>query len=319
MAREKKPLFSTVPEHIITQLENICDGKIISATETYGGLSASAGFVLNMQDGRRFFAKGTHPLETSHGAANLLQEIAAYHSVPLLHDIAPRLIGSVTDNAEEGWLLGVWEYISPQQGSIPRIRHLFEKLQTAPLPSLPTAAAHNYIGFFFRDEKKWLRLRDEEKVRDKFLALFTDRKLVKHWLAESLPALCKLQAQAADICTADALLHGDLRLDNFIFGTDHDYIIDWPNACLGPRVFDRCFLGANLEGLGLAQVEEWVGSDAAAPVMAAAMAGYFADQAYRTPPDAMPRLRWMQKCMLLALLKYLGRQGIIESPPEMAR
>jgi hypothetical protein len=282
-------------------------------------LSASAGFVLNLHDGRRFFVKGTHPLETSHGAANLLQEISAYQSVPLLRGIAPHFIGSVTDNAEQGWLLGVWEYIAPQQGSISRIRQLLETLQAMSPPSLPIAASHNYIGFFFRDEKKWLRLRDEEKVRDKFLGMFADARQAGRWLAANLPALCMLQSQAAGICTADTLLHGDLRLDNFIFGAGRDYIIDWPNACFGPRVFDRCFLGANLEGLGLTYIEDWVGNNPAAPVMSAAMAGYFADQAYRVPPDAMPRLRWMQKCMLLALLKYLGRQGIIESPPEMAR
>lgn len=300
-------------------METLCGSKISCATETFGGLSASAGFVLVTQDGRRFFAKGTHPLETSHGAANLLQEIAAYQSVAVLRDIAPRFIGSVTDNTERGWLLGVWEYVAPQQGSISRIRQLLETLQAAPPPPLPTAAAHNYIGFFFRDERKWQRLRDEEKVRDKFLAMFSDPEHARVWLNKNLPRLCALQSQAAGICTPDALLHGDLRADNFIFGARSDYIIDWPNACRGPRIFDRCFLGANLEGLGLGHLEDWTGDDPAAPVMTAIMAGYFADQAYRMPPDAMPRLRWMQKCMLLALLKYLGRQGIIESPPEMAR
>jgi sulfur relay (sulfurtransferase) complex TusBCD TusD component (DsrE family) len=51
--------------------------------------------------------------------------------------------------------------------------------------------------------------------------------------------------------------------------------------------------------------------------MLSALAGFFADQAYRAVPPKLPRLRWMQKLMLHACLQALHRRGIVDSPPIM--
>jgi hypothetical protein len=51
--------------------------------------------------------------------------------------------------------------------------------------------------------------------------------------------------------------------------------------------------------------------------MAACLAGYLADQARRPVPDKLPRLRWMQKTMLLSLLGFLRRAGVVDSIPRM--
>lgn len=322
---EKKPDFTTVPQDIRHQLEQLCGHAIVSAETAYGGLSSSAGFILTLQDGAKLFAKGTHPDEMAHGTANLLQEIETYQNIPVLKKVSPRYIGKVWDGDEDGWMLGVWEYIEhdPARASWPQMLSCIRDWQQdqAAATALPHARDHNYISLFFSAEKKWQRLRDEQKTKEKFLTLFEDAAAAENWLQRSLPALCAEQRRANEAQGKEVLLHGDLRRDNFLFARDRAYVIDWPNACRGPAEFDLSFLCANLEALGagrcldlLRQANADMG--AAVPVMAA-MSGYFADQAYRAVPDKMPRLRWMQKAMLLSLLNTLSGLGIIESPPKM--
>ena len=121
----------------------------------------------------------------------------------------------------------------------------------------------------------------------------------------------------------ECIVHGDLRLDNMLFTSSGPYVIDWPNITLGPRVFDLAFLYSSVEAFGLCPFDEALKayngnvSQEDMSAMLACLSGYFAEQAYRAVPPIMPRLRWMQRSMLLAQLNQLARLGIIESPPQM--
>lgn len=324
-AREKKPSFAEVPEALVGRLENLCGAKIEKGETAFGGFSAAAGFALTLEGGRRVFVKGAHPGDTSHGAASLRQEIHAYGTVAALRDIAPRYFGCVSDGNEDGWMLGAWEYVAHDaaRASPERVMDALRAWTRGDgaQGALPLARAHVYIGGFFRDEKKWRRIRDEAAVREKFLSLFAEP--AGAWLEKNIAALCALQAGSGTLRSPEGVLHGDLRLDNFLFAKDRTYIVDWPNACFGPVVLDLAFLYASLEAGGLARAEEafaaWNGGCGREDfiVMLGTLAGYFADQAYRAVPPMMPRLRWMQQSMLLAQLKSLARSGIIESPPRM--
>ena len=325
-AREKKPEFAALPPTIFRQLEKLCGGKIVSSDVAFGGLSASAGFVMTLDSGRNIFAKGTHPAETAHGAANLAQEIAAYETLAVLRTVSPPYLGIVSDGEQDGWMLGVWDFVAHDPGlaSAQRVTSGLRQCHAAQEGEgvLIPARTHGYIGFFFNNEKKWLRLRHDANIRKKFLAMFEDVTAAGKWCDKSIPVLCDYQARIGKIRGREGLLHGDLRLDNFLFSGERNYIVDWPNASYGPLVFDLCFLLSNLEAMGMGKTDElmtdfdWVDWDDVI-AMLAALSGYFADQAYRDVPDRMPRLRWMQQSMLLAQLKTLARLGIIESPPKM--
>lgn len=320
-AVEKKPDFTGIPADILHQLSGICGGRVVGGDVAYGGLSASASFILTTENGKRFFAKGTHPAEMAHGAANLRQEISIYQNVASLRECAPAYLGLAWGGDDSGWMLGVWEFVQhdPQLASYERmvaaLRHWRNHNSAKQL--LPAAREHNYIGQFLNDVKKWARLRDEEKPREKFLSLFEDAEAAVHWFKNSIARLCAEQSRAAAYKADEGLLHGDLRRDNFLFTPSRTYTVDWPNACFGPLAFDEVFLGANLEALGYAKLEDLLTEPEGAVPLLVAQSGYFADQAYRDVPAPMPRLRWMQRGMLLALLKSLGRLGIIESPPKM--
>lgn len=325
-AREKKPEFSDLPPTIFRQLEKLCGDKIASSGTAFGGLSASAGFIMTLASGRKVFAKGTHPAETAHGSANLAQEISAYQIVEALRDASPPYIGVVSDGEEDGWMLGVWECIDhdPALVSLPRLMQLLKDWQASKGAQevLPSVREQVYINQFFSVEKKWQRLKNDTAIRKKFLTLFENPAAAEAWFEKSIDALAEWQIRASRLGAPEGLVHGDLRLDNFIFTGDRAYAVDWPNACFGPLVFDQMFLFSNLEAEGFGKTEElteqfgsYISDDAVA--MLASLSGYFADQAYREVPERMPRLRWMQKSMLLAQLKCLSRLGIIESIPRM--
>ena len=337
--QETKPPFDMLPEDMRRKIEMRLSGHIISGETVYGSLSASAGFVLDLDSGLRVFAKGSHPQEMSHGTLHIKSEIKVYEYVTVLRDIAPLLYGWVSDDNEDGWTLGLWRYIAPDTAADIHARaadilQLAAQAHGAPVREnlLPAASAHNYISLFLRDEKKWRRIAEEEKIRDKFLALFENPQQGSVWLARNIDSLRVLQTQASAHAFKQGMMHGDLRADNILMSFGRNYIIDWPNACIGPVVFDVLMFSAHLESLGGAATEKLIeaydktaGTDFAGPdmsadvfYMAASMAGYFADQAYRMVPEKMPRLRWMQKSLLCALLQLLARHGRIESPPRFA-
>lgn len=325
--REHKPGFHDVPSDIVLKIQKLCNGSIVSAETAFGGFSASAGFIITFSDGRKVFAKGAHPLDTSHGAANLRQEIMAYETVLALRDVSPRYIGVVSDGrGDDGWILGVWEHVEHDFGGA-RLGAIVSLLQNWPDAGdakalLPAAAAHVFIGKFFDNSKKWQRIRANRDIRARFLSLFSDPK-AGGWLEKNISALCKLQESGVSLGKPEGIVHGDLRLDNILFTPKGPLIIDWPNICFGPRVFDMAFLYSSLEAFGVCSFADALRAyDGGIPerdyqAMLGCLSGYFAEQAYRDPPAMMPRLRWMQRSMLLAQLNQLAKSGVIESPPRM--
>lgn len=330
-AREKKPEAADLPPAIQRQIEKIVGAKVVGAAPAFGGLSVSAGFIFTFDDGQKIFAKGAHPGDTAHGTKNLGQEVMVYESLPVLAEISPPYMGIVSDGEEDGWMLGLWRCIE-HDPSLATPARVYESLKTwqrhAPAKDvLPRAREHNYISQFLTPEKKWIRLRNDQLAKQKFVTMFIDQKAGMAWFDKHVPSICQYQARIDKLKGEEGLMHGDLRLDNFLFGKDKTFVVDWPNSCWGPLVFDLSFLFSNMEALGMGAAEDHFTNLAIAGgpeippddyvAMMAALSGYFADQAYRDVPDKMPRLRWMQKSMLLAQLKFLARLGIIESPPQM--
>ena len=315
-ALEKKPSFDDMPLVVRQGIEKMRGEKIVGGQTVYGSISAAASFIVTFSSGQRWFVKGSYPGEMSHGAANLRQEVFAYRKVAFISQSSPVFYGLVQESDDSGWLLGLWEYIPAI--SLPPTTDLFAFLPDFHAAQAPLIdmASHPFLGQMRSDEKKWRRIRDDQIVQEKFLSLFDDNKAGQLWLEKNIEKLCSLQKEAATFSFKSGLVHGDLRRDHFLFDGEKYFLVDWPNACIGPLAFDRVFLGADLLRLGDARAKgAWEDEDDC-PLMGATVAGYFADQAYRAVPEKMPRLRWMQKGMLAAVLMQLSELGIIDSPPR---
>ncbi|TAL32782.1 MAG: aminoglycoside phosphotransferase family protein [Alphaproteobacteria bacterium] len=328
--REQKPQPADLPPAITRQLEKLVHAKVAHSTYASGGLSVSAAFIFTLDNGKKIFAKGSHPGDTAHGAKNLAQEVFVYECVDIVRNISPPYLGLVSDGEEDGWMLGVWECVDhdPNKASVDRVVASLNAWQRTPSAKalLPTARQHVYISQLLSGEKKWLRLRIDEMAKKKFYAMFQNQNAARAWLDKNLSTLCTYQQRAEKMRGEEGLMHGDLRIDNFLFG-EQTWVIDWPNACWGPLVFDLMFLFSNMEAMGFGSADNMIAAytkvtgkmpepDDQVAVLTA-LSGYFADQAYREVVEKMPRLRWMQKSMLLAQLRILARFGIIESPPAL--
>lgn len=324
-ATEDKPAWDKVPEAIVEDIETLAGARVAKASSLRGGFSPSAGFLLTLADGRKIVAKGSHPDDMSHATKNIRQECDVYLELSPHVSFMPRHLGMVTDSDEDGWTLGLWEYLdlSTVTPGVDALEQTLQMIGNAKTAIREDAFRHNFLGHILSADKKWKRLAAEEKIRARFTGLFKNPAAAEMWLNENLPVLLSLQERAAELQSLPrVLLHGDLRLDNILHLRNGDTaVVDWPNAAMGPRYFDRVFLSAHVAGAGVAGADTlWHGA-ARAPdfaVTAALLAGYFADQAYRDVPPRLPRLRWMQKTMLYGLLRVLESTANLPPAPDFA-
>ena len=323
--REARPSFAAVPEDIVFQVQKLLKEKIIAAEIVWGGYSPSANFVATLGSRKKVFIKGTHPGQDAHGTQMLQQEIDAYQTLPGIEEISPAYRGRVGDGREDGWMLAVFDYID----TVPTLPWTREKISAVfellahlhfcgekRLPgSLPAADEKNYVARFLRPEGGWLRIRNDKKIAEKFLTAFEDEDAGQRWLASNLPELCKKQNKAHSLGGPVGIIHQDLRADNILFDkSGRAYLVDWPNACRGPVVMDLAgFLPAiSAESTYDAETlldiyEKTAGAKIRREDLAIALAsfsGHLADNVYRAVPAKLPRLRWIQKTTLWAMLQW---------------
>lgn len=317
-----------MPESIIAALEDLLGNKIVFAETAWGGYSPSAAFFATLEGGRAVFIKGAHPNDDSHATQSLRQELAAYRIIPGMIDTSPRLYGDVSDAGEDGWHLAIFERLTArtavpwEQDKVAAAFSLLGKIHTQKNPGLVLATEKIYIERFLQPQGGWLRIAQEKPRAEKFLSLFEDKEEGQRWLDQALPILCKAQEGVARIAGAEGILHQDLRGDNFLFDAQgKGWLIDWPNACFGPVVLDAVPLIADMHADGVLPLPRLfeLYTEATSIILRhedieaaiASYSGHLADQAYRAVPAKLPRLRWMQKRQLWALL------GMAKSVPNI--
>lgn len=336
--REARPSWDEVPSSIVNELEALLGARILGADIAYGGYSPAADFVARLASGKKVFIKGTHPQQDAHGAQMLRQEVEACR-LPLLSGVTPACLGYAGDPGpdDNGWMLAAFDYIDSVH-ALPwtreKLLQVFTQLgkihgHTAPLPPLPAAAQKNYVEKFVKPEGGWLRFAAEPKTAAKVVTLFEDQTAGDAWLKSVLPRFCAIQKNIAALGGPVGVLHQDLRSDNILFGRDgRAWLVDWPNACHGPVALDLAFFlpsvtaeggGAPRELIDLYKSATGINvSDHDIVQALVSHAGHMADNAYRAVPAKLPRLRWMQKNILWAMLAWLSALDDTPAPPRFA-
>ena len=128
------------------------------------------------------------------------------------------------------------------------------------------------------------------------LSLCTER-----WLLNALPSLKQASVEAP---SGDAVLHLDVRSDNFCFRGDQAILIDWNHICRGHRDLDVAAWLPSLHAEGGPKPEDVVPMPAQWPT---AVAGYFAARAGLPPIPQAPKVRGVQLSQLRAALPWAQR------------
>lgn len=334
--REVKPQFEDLPADLITKIENVIGDKITGAEMAWGGYSASFSILADTEQSGRYFIKGSHPEEMAHGFKMLQQEIQAYQNIPILKTLAPPFVGYVAKGGEDDWHLGIWRAVEGGQIKTrwsdrdlqtvgQRMAYIYKNFEEQNENLLP-AEETNFIQDILSGKNGWQRLDKNAERIENFCRAFHDGDAARAWLAANLDHLIDLSSGHAD-GHLRTLLHFDLRTDNMLFDhQDQVWLIDWPNACSGPAVYDLVYLAGELALRGNGQAgdiyQKLIGYSGLSvrkgdvKIALCQLTGYLALNFYRDVPEKLPRLRWLQGGMLFALTDWMNHLDICDSLPD---
>lgn len=121
-----------------------------------------------------------------------------------------------------------------------------------------------------------------------------------------LSELARLERALPELAAGDAMLHGDLRLDNVMIDRDgRAWLCDWTWPCLGAPWFDTVTLLVSAHASGLDTdtiLRNWGAPDEGVDGALAALAGYWLGRAGSGPSSASPHSRQHQR--------FSGRQAL---------
>ena len=332
MKREAKPEWGSLPSSAIANLEAQLGSRVIVAEIAWGGYSPSASYKVKLADGRVVYVKGGNHNLNPHGYEALNLEIAAYRQTPQLEKVAPRILADVSC---EGWVLLALSAVESPTPSLPwtedKLRALMATLKTlyslfTEKPShLPLVEDEAQNATLYRGERGWGVLMSEGLLPA--LASHTPSpSAFEDWVMRHYPLLREMEQKASGLGGVRQVMHLDLRSDNILFEQDQRAVIlDWPNICWGPLVFDLTYLvngitseGGPKQGELVTLIYKELGlnwSDQDWLISAANVAGYLAQAGARSEVDVMPRLRTLQRMHLMACLPWIAELAGLESPP----
>ncbi|HEU5314720.1 MAG TPA: hypothetical protein VFX49_01315 [Chloroflexota bacterium] len=327
---EAKPAWRDVPPVVRDRTAALLGAGVARAERVYGGYAPSATFRLTLSDGRRAFFKSSYPLPPGSPVEfGVGREVRAYRGLgDTIAPWAPAYLGSFE---AAGWEALLLEDVGPAtvppwtrskaQAAMRAYGEFHAGTFGRPLPRwLPRATAWSRFGC------TWSRLAAQRDGVPRLAGLAGDRgDEARAWLKRHLASLDAAGRSFARTRPPYALLHLDTRSDNVRVHPRASVplrMFDWPFACGGPPELDfvafaqsvACEGGPHPETLtrwyaGTQPVREHVLSTSAA-----AIAGFFAVNAWRLAPQGLPRLRHVQRRQLRASLAWAARLLDLPAP-----
>lgn len=297
--------WQQVPQRLRTEVESAVGAPVVRAVGKDGGFSPGLASVLVLADGRSVFAKGVSMARNEFTVAAIRRETEVLAELPV-HVPAPRLLWSFDDGE---WAVLVTEAVDGHNPGLPwrpgelgRFMaagvDLASRLTPSPIAAPPRIDSEEF--------QSWTALAGDPAAASRLDP--SVRRLVDR--------LAVLEQPWRTAAAGTALLHGDLRSDNFLLTSDGFVVVDWPSVCVGAPWLDL-FLAlpsVAMHGGGDPQLL-WDGSplsrgvdpDAANTVLAAA-AGLFISRSMEPVPPLLPTIREFQRAQGMAALAWLSRR-----------
>ncbi|MEV6964650.1 phosphotransferase [Hamadaea sp. NPDC051192] len=287
--------WEDLPQSVHAVIEQAAGARVIGAVSQPGGFSPAMASVLTLADGHTVFAKAVTEERSEYAAAAIRREADILAGLPPQVP-SPALIwgGDHIDEAGD-WAIMVTEAVdgwTPAQPWQPDELRRFLDAATVLADSLTPAPFHAP-------------------------ALAEDADFAENWADLTHPRqaeLAELEFGWAAATEGDALLHGDLRADNFLLTTTGFVVVDWPAACLGARWLDLIVSlpsvamhgGGDPEALWSAHPLSREPDPAAVDAVLAGLAGYFLARAAEPPVPLLPTLRDFQRAQGEVALRWLS-------------
>ncbi len=322
--REPKPVWSAVPAVVQAALADRLGSPVLEAAIAWGGYTPSASFIVTLANGKRVFIKGAHPGQNTYGVAAFKAEQQIYQNYPQLSGIAPAYICEV-ELAD--WHLMVLEAIEGGEKLLPwtkaKLEAVFLTLETLHkrIPAKPDGmnelATDPGMADLVSGRIGWRSL-EQDNGFEQFYNKFADPLAAQAWFELLLPQLMELECQVASLGGRYQTLHVDLRSDNMLLRADGSAVLlDWPNLCWGPLVYDLTYFANSvvLEGYGTHEDVFALAGDVLQTgferndqlISMANMSGYFAASCIKPEVEMLPRLRGFQLQQLRAALPWMAR------------
>jgi Phosphotransferase enzyme family len=319
---EPKQPWRAVPSAVRRRVEDLVGQPVARAVRAWGGYAPSPTFRLLLADGRRVFFKGVDPTSNEHMHRALEAEERVYVELePWLAGCAPALYASFR---QAGWHVLLLEDLGPARippwtrRAVEQTMHGYaafhgRSLELArPIPDWVSRTRHHAFA------STWRRLAAEPGGLDGVASLAGPRAdEALDWLRVWLPRLQESGEALVEVGPPHVLLHLDTRSDNLRLQPGGRLrLFDWPYACLGPPEFDvAAFVqslseesGVDPESLVARYAATLPVRDSALDAGLAAVAGYFASNAWREPIPGLPRLRGVQRRQLVSSLSWAARR-----------
>lgn len=296
--------WESLPPGVRGAIERELGSPVVVAVTQPGGFSPGVAARLELEDGRRVFAKAVGPDPNPDSPEFHRREALVAAALPP-EAPAPRLLLA---HDEEGWVALVFELVDGREPELPwredelervleALTDLAEALTPPPLEAPPAAEALDELLHGWR------------------ILSSGDATGIDPWAAERLEELAALETRWAEAAAGPTLLHCDVRADNIVLTPDRVVFVDWPHVCVGAAWVDLLLFlpSVAMQGgpppwevfeahpLGRAAPSERV-----LPVVAA-LAGFFVQRSALPPPPGLPTLREFQRAQGVETLAWLRR------------
>jgi hypothetical protein len=327
---EPKPPWRLVPRAVRWQVDELTAAHVQRALRVWGGYAPSPTFRLFLVDGRSVFFKGVNPTSNEHMHRALAAEERVYRELtPWITPWAPAFLGSFR---EADWHVLLLEDVagtrvppwSPRRvhtamrGYAAFHRHSLGQL----LPEWLSRERHRAFA------RIWANLADESGGLEGMASLAGARATeALDWTRAALDALGSAAERLLDAPPPHALLHFDTRSDNLRLQPGGGIrLFDWPYACVGPPELDLAAFAQSITYEGGPDPDDCMAAytrDLAVrtdvmDASIAAMAGYFANHAWRDEIPDLPRVRSIQRRQLQSSLTWAARHLHLPPPDWLA-
>jgi Ser/Thr protein kinase RdoA (MazF antagonist) len=323
---EPKPAWRTVPRAVRQTVADALGSPVVAGQRVWGGFTPTPTFRLRLQAGRRAFFKAVYSDSNEFSRHAHQREERIYRELgDLIHPWAPQLLAI---RQIDDWQIILLEDLGSK--SVPpwtprlarNVARAFGDFHQATLGrSLPEWIPCLERQLLIR-VPRWELLAQSEDLQE--VAKLAGEQAVEalSWLEQAAPILDQSSRTLLDAGEPNAFLHRDVRSDNLRWLDGRLRLFDWPHVGVGPAEYDAAAFAQSVTTEGGPDPEvvmAWYAERA--PVRSATLdsavaflAGFFADQAWRSEVPGLPRLRAFQQRQLVVTLGWASQRLDLPRP-----